>query len=296
MLMTGRLDRLRRAPTRLVVGVFVVCAALGFRPDAASLQSQTGVWDGVYAKVSPGTFEPNAFLARMVAGRDPGSALDIGIGEGRNAFFLASRGWDVTGFDASAAGIKLTLAEADKRRFQAEAEAAANLDHPHIVPIHEVGEHQGQHYFSMKLIDGDCLRVGTLDARGAAQLMSSVARAVHYAHQRGILHRDLKPANIRLTPSGRVKLLDFGLAKALQPQADLPSHLPTLSVPESLEKSGVAGTAPYMSPEQARGEAVDRRTDVWAFGCVLYELLTGRRAFPGGSPAEILAAVIGSSE
>lgn len=98
-----------------------MCAAVLYRADAASPQSQTGVWDGVYAKVSPGTFEPNAFLARMVADRAPGSALDIGIGEGRNAFFLASRGWEVTGFDASAAGIKLTLAEADKRRLKLTA-------------------------------------------------------------------------------------------------------------------------------------------------------------------------------
>ena len=187
----------------------------------------------------------------------------------------------------------------DRRaRLRREAKTLASLNHPSIATLFGVEETDDSSLvLVMEVVEGttlaDRLRRGPLPPAEALPVARQIAEGLEAAHQQGVLHRDLKPANIRLTPTGRVKLLDFGLAKALQPQGDLPSHLPTLSAPESLERSGVAGTAPYMSPEQARGEAVDRRTDVWAFGCVLYEMLTGRRAFPGGSPAEALAAVLG---
>ena len=135
---------------------------------------------------------------------------------------------------------------ADVARFQTEAEAAANLDHPNIVPIHEVGQHEGQHYFTMKLVEGGNLseRMPQLvkSPRDAARLLLDVARAVHYAHQRGILHRDLKPANILLESTGRPMVTDFGLAKQVEGQGGQTST------------GAVVGTPAYMAPEQARGE------------------------------------------
>jgi hypothetical protein len=178
--------------------------------------------------------------------------------------------------------------EADVRRFYVEAKAAANLDHPNVVPIYEVGEHDGQHYFSMKLIKGgnlaDRIGVFTRDPEAAARLMATVARAVEVAHRKGIVHRDLKPANILLDEAGQPHVSDFGLAK------DLGSG-------DGLTRSGaIMGTPSYMSPEQAeatRGR-IGPATDVYSLGAILYELLTGRPPFRADTPLETLIQVIES--
>jgi eukaryotic-like serine/threonine-protein kinase len=184
-------------------------------------------------------------------------------------------------------------------RFQREARVLASLNHANIAAIHGVEEINGRHFLVMELVPGDTLaeriKSGAIPIEEALPIAEQIAEALEEAHEKGIIHRDLKPANIKVTPDGKVKVLDFGLAKAYErEQADAAvSNSPTISMAAS-NAGMILGTAAYMSPEQARGRTLDKRTDIWAFGCVVYEMLTGTPVFRGEDVTEILAAVVKS--
>src|SRR6266498_5014768 len=175
-------------------------------------------------------------------------------------------------------------------RFEREARAIAALNHPNICTLHDVGPN----YLVMEYIEGATL-AGSIPMAEALPIARQIAEALEAAHEKGFIHRDLKPANIKLTADGMVKVLDFGLAKAFDteprnPSSD-PANSPTLTI--SATRAGmILGTAGYMSPEQARGVPVDKRADIWAYGVVLYEMLTGREMFSGETVSDALAAVL----
>jgi serine/threonine-protein kinase len=178
-------------------------------------------------------------------------------------------------------------------RFKREAQVLASLNHPHIAAIYGLEESDGVRALVMELVEGDTLRCP--QPRPVALIYAKqIAEALEYAHERGVIHRDLKPANIKVTADGVVKLLDFGLAKAVDdPSGMLPdaTHSPTLSL-GATTAGVIVGTAAYMAPEQASGKPADRRADIWSFGAVLYEMVTGRRAFEGESVSDTLASVL----
>jgi serine/threonine protein kinase len=181
-------------------------------------------------------------------------------------------------------------------RFEREAQLLASLNHPNIATLFDLQEHDGIHFLVLEFVPGETLaeriKRGPIPVDEGLPLFKQIAEGLEAAHEKGIIHRDLKPANIKITPEDKVKVLDFGLAKALvgdEPPEDS-SQSPTLTKGTAL--GTVMGTAAYMSPEQARGKPVDRRADLWAFGCVLYEALTGNPAFSGETVTDILTGVI----
>ncbi len=178
-------------------------------------------------------------------------------------------------------------------RFEREARSASALGHPNICTIYETGEHAGRPFIAMELVEGQTLaervKAGPLAVEDALRIARQVAEALEEAHERGLIHRDLKPANVIVTPKGRAKIVDFGLAKLLRPVAP---GAPTLDEPLVTRTGAVMGTVPYMAPEQLRGEAVDARTDLYAFGELLYEMVSGRRAFTETQTAQLIAAIL----
>ena len=182
-----------------------------------------------------------------------------------------------------------------RERFEREAKAVAALSHPNIVQIYELGTSEAHLYAAMELLDGETLRTrldaGPLPIRKALDFALQIVHGLAAAHARGVVHRDLKPDNIFITRGGRVKILDFGLAKVAMPPADV-TAAGTASVPLATAPGMVLGTVGYMSPEQVRAAAVDQRTDLFSFGVVLFEMLTGRRAFAGPSAVETMHAIL----
>src|SRR5215467_8029945 len=185
-------------------------------------------------------------------------------------------------------------------RFRREAQVLASLNHPNIAAIYGFEDSGSTHALVLELVEGptlaDRIAKGPIPLDEALPIAKQIAKALEAAHEQGIIHRDLKPANIKLRDDGTVKVLDFGLAKAMEPASAISPMLtasPTITTPAQMTGVGmILGTAAYMSPEQAKGRPADQRSDVWAFGCVLYEMLVGRRAFEGDDVNDTLAGVL----
>jgi len=180
------------------------------------------------------------------------------------------------------------------RRFEQEATAAAALNHPNILAVYQMGTYEGAPYLVSELLEGETLREpirrGRLAVRKAMDYGVQIARGLAAAHEKGIVHRDLKPENLFVTKDGRVKILDFGLAKLTQPADGFDHGAPTLS--DETEPGTVMGRVGYMAPEQVRGQAADHRADIFAFGAILYEMLAGKRAFQKPTSPETMTAIL----
>src|SRR5437588_3055629 len=267
----------------------VLETALGIFPDAvAGLDSSAGSLDELScdnAKPTSGVKE--AVRAATMLGELGDYELLEEIGRGAQGVVFRAR---QKGLNRTVALKVISLGQwaskAHLKRFRREAEAAASLDHPGIVPIYEVGERDGSCYFSMKFVEGgqldEVVRREPMSIRQAAELIAKVARTVHYAHEHGILHRDIKPGNILLDAKGEPHLTDFGLARLVESES---------TVTRTLE---VLGTPSYMAPEQALGNnaQLTRATDVYGLGAVLYQLLTGHPPFAGGTTYETIKLLL----
>ncbi len=184
-------------------------------------------------------------------------------------------------------------------RFQREAKVLASLNHPNISAIYGVEEADGKRFLVLELVEGETLaerlNKGALSLEETLDICRQIAEGLEGAHEKTIIHRDLKPSNIKITPDGKVKILDFGLARAIHDQISEVDIIKSPTITADMTQPGVIlGTAAYMSPEQARARAVDKRTDIWSFGCILYECLTGKRAFEGETVTETVAAILKS--
>jgi len=182
------------------------------------------------------------------------------------------------------------------RRFEIEARAASALNHPNILTIHDIGTHEGAPYLVSELLEGESLRErlqdGALKPGTAVDVAVQVAQGLAVAHEKGIVHRDLKPENLFVLRDGRIKILDFGLAKLTRPESALSDESHALTTPAETEPGVVMGTLGYMSPEQLRGRPADRRSDIFSLGAILYEMLAGRKAFSGSTPVDTIGAVL----
>src|SRR6266446_7597382 len=185
------------------------------------------------------------------------------------------------------------------RRFEQEARAVGTLNHPNILGVYDVGSHEGSAYLVSELLEGKNLRQhmdgSALPQRKAVDYGMQIARGLAAAHEKGVVHRDLKPDNIFVLNDGRIKILDFGLAKLFREESfgSATPELQTVDHPQSGTTPGqVLGTVGYMSPEQVRGQATDHRTDIFALGAILYEMLTGKRAFRGETIADTMSAIL----
>jgi serine/threonine protein kinase len=183
-------------------------------------------------------------------------------------------------------------------RLQREAEVLASLNRPNIAHLYGIEGSQETTALVMELVEGptlaDRIAAGPIPIDEALPIVRQVVDALEAAHEQGVVHRDMKPANIKVRPDGVVKVLDFGLAKALDPASSQSSHslAPTMTTPAATEAGSILGTAPYMSPEQAIGKPVDKRTDIWAFGCTVYEMLAGTAPYARETKAETLVAIL----
>lgn len=197
----------------------------------------------------------------------------------------------------------LTANNQTKQRFMQEAKAASALNHPNIITIYEIASHNGYDFIAMEYVEGETLRDlldrGRIETRRAVELSAQAASGLAAAHDAGIIHRDIKPENLMVTRSSQIKILDFGLAKLVerQPLAFADSHMPTIDLPRTSERvltmpGTILGTVAYMSPEQAEGRPLDRRTDIFSLGVVFYEMISGRRPFAGKSAVDTLHSII----
>src|SRR6201988_1779068 len=191
---------------------------------------------------------------------------------------------------------RLTADETQLRRFKTEARSASALNHPNILTVYEIGAEGNRQFIATEFIEGMTLRAslarGRMDLHAALEIAMQVASALAAAHETGVVHRDIKPENIMLRPDGYVKVLDFGIAKLTEQRLASDDHTGETTAALQTRQGLVLGTARYMSPEQARGQMVDARSDIWRLGVVLYEMLTGNPPFRGETPSDSIAAIL----
>jgi serine/threonine protein kinase len=266
------------------------------RREVESLLASPATADGVFAGPALAVVPPPGAMPSVLTGRRLGVyQLHERIGAGGMGEVYRARDTKL-GRDVAIKILPHAFTDDPERlaRFEREARMLATLNHPNIATIHGTEESDGVRAIVMELVDGETLaeRIerGRLSVADALAIAKPLADALDAAHEKGIVHRDFKPANIKITPSATVKVLDFGLAKVAA-ASGAASQAPTLTVNGTREGT-ILGTAAYMSPEQARGQPVDKRTDIWAFGCVLYELLTGRTAFARETMSDSIAAIL----